>query len=77
MHNVIATQGNHYWIKQKNNKAIIKYKVDTSNVGVIARRKEYYDFIPIGKKRHAEIELIQIDEETLKRKKAKEDKFLF
>ena len=77
MLDVIATQGNYYWGKQKNNKTIIKHKVDTSSVRCIARRKEYYDFIPNRKKRHAQIQVIQNDEKTLKRKKAKEEKFLF
>ena len=69
MHDVIAVKADRYWVKQKDNKTIIKYRVVDSK-SIDEKIEEYYKFIPIGKKRHtAEIKLIQNDEQILKRKK--------
>ena len=78
-HDIIPTQGNYYWQKQKKNKTIIKHnKVDTSLLEEIERKKEYYDFIPSKKSRHIEeAERIRLEEEYLRKKKAKEDILFF
>ena len=82
MHEVIVTQADRYWTKQKNNKTIFKYTVDTSNVD-ITRKKEYYDFITNSRirKKHPETKRIQKEEEEeqalKKRKESKEFLKLF
>ena len=64
LHDIIATKGNYYWEKHKKNKVIIKRQVDTSLLGEIERKKEYYHFIHNKKGRHIEeVKRIQREEE--------------
>ena len=74
MQKIIATKGNHYWVQERKNKTIVKYRVNIENQHHIKRSKKYYDFIHYERrKKQTKKEKIEYEKAYLDRKKAKEE----